>query len=524
MEEIILKIFRFDPGKNDAPYFKNYTVPIKRGMTVLDSLNYIKDNLDRTLTFRQSCRSAICGSCAIKINGKSTLACKTLFSEIKTRGSIRIEPLGHSRIIKDLVVDQNLFFRKIKDLEPWIVLDHSRQLPVKEFLMYPKCVKELKESRSCIFCGACYSECNAIDGDITFAGPHSLVKTMRFLKDPRDCDTGRTAQAVEMGLFKCIVCHECEPSCPKNINIGQNVIDLRCKAVGNHFGPLPPHKKIMENIKNTGCSISVKEGSTVDKYPEYIKAFKAEPQAEVVLFLGCILNRRQHNVAQSVINILQHNEIAVHLPKNQVCCGSPAIRTGQKDEILPVIKRNFDIFESYIERGINSIVTSCAGCCLTLRNDYPALSRDIDNYFKSKVFDVTEFLTKKIDLKEFTEKIDTKVMYHYPCHTRKIGLSEDLYLEFLQKIPEIEINKVPSDRLCCGGGGGVRTGYAELNNSLSRRRLLTAKNNKIDLLVTNCPYCYMSFDSAIELLSKEEKVGFTLDNYYTILAKGYGLK
>lgn len=280
----------------------------------------------------------------------------------------------------------------------------------------------------------------------------------------------------------------------------------------------------MQNIRDTGCSITIKEASTVDKYPEYIKTFKNEPQEEVVLFLGCILNRRQHDVAESVINILQHNEIAVHLPKNQMCCGSPAIRTGQKDEILPVIKKNFDIFESYIEKGINNIVTSCSGCCLTLRNDYPALSRDIDTSFNSKIYDVTEFLTKKINLKEFTEKIETRVMYHYPCHTRKIGLSENLYLQLLQKIPGIELNKVPSNRLCCGGGGGVRTGYPKLNNTLSRRRLQAAKENKVDLLVTNCPYCYMSFNSAMELLSQEEKVGFALDNYYTILAKGYGLK
>lgn len=105
-----------------------------------------------------------------------------------------------------------------------------------------------------------------------------------------------------------------------------------------------------------------------------------------------------------------------------------------------------------------------------------------------------------------------------------MGLSEDLYLELLQKIPGIEINKVPSDRLCCGGGGGVRTGYPELNNTLSKRRLQAAKENKADLLVTNCPYCYMSFDSAMELLSQEENEGFALDSYYTILAKGYGLK
>ncbi len=524
MEKIILKIFRFNPEKDQTPYFKEYAVPIKRGITDLDSLNYIKDNFDRTLTFRQSCRSAICGSCAVKINGKSMLACKTKLSEIINREVINIEPLGHSRIVKDLVVDQNLFFNKIKDTEPWIVLDHSKQMPVEEFLMPTKNVKELKESRNCIFCGSCYSECNAIDGDSTFAGPHSLVKTMRFLKDPRDCDTGRTGQAIERGLFKCVVCHECEPTCPKNINIGQNVIDLRYKAVESQFGPLPQHKKIMENIKNTGCSISVKEASTVDKYPEYIKTFREEPMEEVVLFLGCILNRREHNVAQSVIDILQHNEIAVHLPKFQVCCGSPAIRTGQKDEILPVIKKNFDIFESYIDKGINNIVTSCPGCCLTLRNDYPELSKDIDTSFKSNIYDVTEFLTKKIDLKEFTQKIDTKVMYHYPCHTRKMGLSEDLYLQLLQKIPGIEIEKVPSDRLCCGGGGGVRTGYPELNNSLSRRRLQAAKYNKADLLVTNCPYCYMSFDSAMELLPQEEKAGLNLENFYTILAKGYGLK
>lgn len=523
MKEIILKIYRFNPEKDEIPYFKEYKVPIKRGITVLDSLNFIKDNLDRTLTFRQSCRSAICGSCAVKINGKSMLACKTQISEIKSGNIINIEPLGHARVIKDLVVDQNLFFKKIKDGEPWIVLDYSKQFPEKEFLMNPRDIKELKEARSCIFCGSCYSECNTTDVDATFAGPHSLVKTMRFLRDQRDCDSGRTGQVIERGLFKCITCHECEPSCPKSIDIGQNVIDLRYRAVKNSVGPLPPHKKIVQNIKDTGCSISVKEASTVDIYPEYIKTFKGEPQAEVILFLGCILNRRQHDVAKSVINILQHNNVAVHLPKNQVCCGSPAIRTGQIDDVLSIINKNFDIFESYIEKGIDNIVTSCSGCCLTLRNDYPKLSKDIDTSFKSNVFDLTEYLTNKIKLKEFTQKIDTKVMYHYPCHTRKIGLNENLYLELLQKIPGVEVSKVSSNGLCCGGGGGVRTGYPDLNNTLSRRRLQAAKEIEVDELVTNCPYCYMSFDSAIELLSTDEKIDFSLNNYYNLLSTGYGL-
>ncbi len=165
--EVIFKILRQKP--NSAPRFQNYTLDVNPSSTILDCLNKIKWELDGTLTFRKNCRNTICGSCGMKINGRSALACKENIEGelnnhyINSNGKIPeivISPLNNMPVLKDLIVDMSNFWDNLESIEPYISTN-SRNIPEKEFLQTPDQRKLLEQTGNCIMCGACYSECNA---------------------------------------------------------------------------------------------------------------------------------------------------------------------------------------------------------------------------------------------------------------------------------------------------------------------------------------------------------------------------
>jgi succinate dehydrogenase / fumarate reductase iron-sulfur subunit len=186
------KILRQRP--NDTPYLENFTLEVEAGNTILDCLNRIKWELDGTLAFRKNCRNTICGSCAMKINGRSALACQqNIASELnhcsqKDAGEIpeiTIAPLGNLPIIRDLIVNMQPFWDDLEKVEPYIS-SQARTIPEREFLQTPEERANLNQMGNCIMCGACYSECNAKQVNPDFVGPHALAKAQRTLADSRD--------------------------------------------------------------------------------------------------------------------------------------------------------------------------------------------------------------------------------------------------------------------------------------------------------------------------------------------------
>lgn len=175
--EIALRICRFDPEKDSAPRFDRVAVEMEAHQTVLDALLLAWQKIPE-LSFRRSCRSAICGSCAIRINGKPALACQTLIRTLAAGGNeITLEPLPHFRQLKDLVVDLEPFFESLKAAVPWLV-------PRDNYngLMEPEVVREIEDPATCILCGICQGDMDA-PGQVKPAG---VVKALRFAKDPRD--------------------------------------------------------------------------------------------------------------------------------------------------------------------------------------------------------------------------------------------------------------------------------------------------------------------------------------------------
>ncbi len=225
--EVTFRIKRFDGEKS---YWQTFKVPVYRGMTVLEGLYYIKENYDGTLAFRASCRMSVCGSCAIKINGKPRLACET---QILSLGSsnIDIEPLDNFKVIKDLITDFEGFFKKHEHVKPYIIRKDDNYENPTEILQTPEQLYAYYDFTLCIKCGACYSVCPAAARE-DYLGPAAITAAYRFNADSRDGGSEIRYALVcgDNGVWRCHFAAECSEVCPKQIDPAKAVQKMRVKA------------------------------------------------------------------------------------------------------------------------------------------------------------------------------------------------------------------------------------------------------------------------------------------------------
>jgi succinate dehydrogenase / fumarate reductase iron-sulfur subunit len=229
--EVKLRVRRYDPESGQEPEYRRYTVDMPEASTVLDALIEVREFHDGTLSLRCSCRSAICGSCAMRINGRARLACKTQVSSVADEGEeIVVEPAGNMPAIKDLVVDMAPFWNKIRAVKPW--LQPSGPPPEREYLASRESMIELAEVMNCIMCGACVSDCTVLEVDKSFLGPAALAKAYRFVHDPRDAeDAPRLRELSESsGIWDCTRCNFCVQVCPKDVKPMDQIMKLRSEA------------------------------------------------------------------------------------------------------------------------------------------------------------------------------------------------------------------------------------------------------------------------------------------------------
>ncbi len=218
--EIEARIYRFQPDSQPDGQLKSYPVTVEPGMSVLALLHQVHERHDGTLAYRYSCRGAICGTCAIKINGTAALACKTQVADVLVSGSITLEPLTHFGVVKDLVVDQRPFWDAIQVTMPW--LEREKNMPDEHFTYEGKLTKhqldQLNRSSDCIKCGSCYADCPRVTEMPEFIGPAVSVQIYKQLFDPRDNKTAaRIAYAgSDRGVFACDKYANCMKVCPKD--------------------------------------------------------------------------------------------------------------------------------------------------------------------------------------------------------------------------------------------------------------------------------------------------------------------
>jgi succinate dehydrogenase / fumarate reductase iron-sulfur subunit len=222
------KVYRWNPDDSDNPRLDSYEIDMdKCGPMVLDALIHIKDNIDSTLTFRRSCREGICGSCAMNIGGTNTLACTKHIETLS--GDIKITPLPHMPVVKDLVPDLSVPYRQLAEVEPW--LKNDAPAPERERLQSPEDADKLNGKdghgpAACILCFCCSTACPSYwwNGD-KFLGPAILIQAWRWLTDSRDTAKNERLDQLEdpFKLYRCHTIMNCTKTCPKGLNPAQAI-------------------------------------------------------------------------------------------------------------------------------------------------------------------------------------------------------------------------------------------------------------------------------------------------------------
>lgn len=231
MATATIRIQRFNPDVDKKPYIGEFQLEPDRDTTILDALQMIKSQQDGSVTFRRSCRHAICGSCAMNVNGNNMLVCnKPLAAVLDKKRRATIRPLPYLPIIKDLVVDRSSFWEQYLRVKPWLI--PPEDVPEKEFLVSPAEVEALNNAETCIMCGACYSACQVIGMTKQYIGPHALLKAFLRVIDPRDTEPGERLADLSGsdGVYRCHTIFNCIDACPKDLNPTQAIETLRKMA------------------------------------------------------------------------------------------------------------------------------------------------------------------------------------------------------------------------------------------------------------------------------------------------------
>jgi succinate dehydrogenase / fumarate reductase, iron-sulfur subunit len=222
------RIYRFDPNSGENPRIDSYEVDMAScGPMVLDALIKIKNEIDSTLTFRRSCREGICGSCAMNIDGVNTLACTKACADVK--GDVKIYPLPHMPVVKDLVPDLTNFYAQYASVKPWLQT-RTPAPPDRERLQSPEDQEKIDRPSACILCACCSTSCPSYwwNGD-RYLGPAALLAAYRWIIDSRDESRGERLDALEdpFKLYRCHTIMNCTEACPKDLNPAKAIAEIK---------------------------------------------------------------------------------------------------------------------------------------------------------------------------------------------------------------------------------------------------------------------------------------------------------
>ncbi len=221
------KVYRWTPDDDSNPRIDTYHLDLDDcGPMVLDALIKIKNEVDSTLTFRRSCREGVCGSCAMNIDGTNTLACTKYIADAK--GDVKIYPLPHQQVIKDLVPDQTHFFAQYREIEPWLKTDTPA--PERERLQTPEDRAKIDGLWECVLCACCSTSCPSYWwNEDRYLGPAILLQAYRWLADTRDEATGDRLDKLEdpFRLYRCHTIMNCTKTCPKGLNPAKAIAEIK---------------------------------------------------------------------------------------------------------------------------------------------------------------------------------------------------------------------------------------------------------------------------------------------------------
>jgi fumarate reductase iron-sulfur subunit len=230
-DSIRLQVSRYRPDQETAPTLQEYDVPLRREWSVLDGLNYVKDHVDSTLSYRWSCRMGVCGSCGMSVDGEPRLTCGTFLSDYAP-GPVRVEPMRNFPVMRDLVVDIGDFMHKLPQVKPWIIRDDEAPAADGEYLQTPEELDEYKQFSMCINCMLCYAACPIYGLDPDFIGPAAIALAERYDLDSRDRGARERLDVLieHEGVWGCTFVGECTTVCPKHVDPAGAIQRYKLKA------------------------------------------------------------------------------------------------------------------------------------------------------------------------------------------------------------------------------------------------------------------------------------------------------
>jgi fumarate reductase iron-sulfur subunit len=218
-DRIALEVTRYRPESEAAPTQERYEVPLRKDWVVLDALNYVKDKLDGSLSFRWSCRMGVCGSCGMTVNGEPKLTCAAFLTDY-VPGPIRVEPLRNFPVVRDLVTEIGDFMAKLTAVKPWLIRKQDRPLSDGEYRQTPDQLEEYRHYSMCINCTLCYAACPVYGLDPDFIGPAAIALAQRYNLDSRDQGAAERLDLLSGhdGIWGCTFVGECTKVCPKHVD------------------------------------------------------------------------------------------------------------------------------------------------------------------------------------------------------------------------------------------------------------------------------------------------------------------
>jgi len=237
---IEIEVLRYNPERDSEPRFQTFEVPFTDDTSLLQGLQYIKDHLDGSLTFRWSCRMGICGSCGKMVNGKPVLSCHTFLRDYYPN-KVRIEPLNHFPIVRDLVIDQTDFFdNKLPSVKPYLIPKDEKPVSDGPFLQTPAQAQKYYQYSQCINCLLCYAACPQYGLNSKFTGPAALALLQRYNSDSRDRGWEERAELLnaEEGVWGCTLVGYCSEVCPKHVDPALAINQNKVNSSMDYFGLL----------------------------------------------------------------------------------------------------------------------------------------------------------------------------------------------------------------------------------------------------------------------------------------------
>jgi succinate dehydrogenase / fumarate reductase iron-sulfur subunit len=223
--QVTLKIFRFNPETDKKPSHKTYHIEAQPTDRVLDLLEFVKSTIDGTLSFRRSCAHGVCGSDAMRINGRNRLACKVLVKDLGAR--ITVEPLLGMRVLKDMIVDMEPFFENFRQVLPYFINDEPE--PARERLQSIEDRERFDDTTKCILCAACTTSCPSFWANEKYVGPAAIVNAHRFIFDSRDRAGKERLEILngQFGVYRCHTIFNCTDACPRDIQVTKAIGEVK---------------------------------------------------------------------------------------------------------------------------------------------------------------------------------------------------------------------------------------------------------------------------------------------------------